>query len=807
MLPVPATVLTTLLLLVLASSVHGQQAAEQIRLNQLGFYPDAPKAAFVLGGTGDVFHVIGTSRGDTAFTGRLGAPIVAPLSSDTTRRADFSPLRAPGIYALSVPGVGTSHRFEIAPRVHEALALAAARGFYYQRMSVPIEPHYGGRWNWAAGHPDTAVRVHPSAATAQRPAGTLISAPGGWYDAGDYNKYVVNSGITVGTLLSLYEDFPAYAATLHLNIPESGNQVPDLLDETLYNVRWMLAMQDPHDGGVYHKLTNPRFDGYVMPAEATEPRYVVQKSTAAALNFAATMAQASRILRRYERAFPGLADSTVNAATRAWQWARRNPAVLYDQPAMNRQFDPDVVTGAYGDRELWDEFVWAAAELFVTTRQDSFYTAVPLFPNDTAAVPTWNRVETLGYYTLARFRDRLPAHAAADRGRLERILVALADTLIEGADRTAYHTVMGGHPRNYIWGSSAVAANQGIALITAYRLTGDAKYLRHALGNLDYLLGRNATGYSFVTGYGSRTPMHPHHRPSIADAVPEPVPGLLSGGPNVGRQDADDCPVPYPFLEPDRSFLDHYCSYASNEIAINWNAPLVYLAAAMEALQFRAGFSTVAAVLGPLPDQRGSDTIPNLPERHVTRTAQWQAGPQANGPVVFLGNSITEGGDWPALLGDPAVLNRGISGDITYGVLKRLDEVTRHQPSRLFILIGINDIGKGTPSDVIADNYRRIVREVQAASPGTRIYVQSILPVNPQHPRFPRAYDRQDQVLEVNRRLREIAASTGVRFIDLAPAVTDAQGRLAEQYTYDGLHLNEAGYRAWADLLRREGHF
>jgi endoglucanase len=586
------TVLAPLLLLAVAvAPVRAQVATDAIRLNQLGFYPEAPKAAFVKGAAGDRFHVVGVSRGDTVFAGRLSAPIAAPMSSDTARRADFSGVRRAGVYVLDVPGVGVSHRFEIGPRVHEGLAIAAARGFYFQRMSVPIEPRFGGRWNWAAGHPDTAVLVHPSAASEQRPAGYTLSAPGGWYDAGDYNKYVVNSGITVGTLLSLIEEFPEYVAGMHLNIPESGGSgVPDLLHEVLYNVRWMLLMQDPHDGGVYHKLTNARFDGYVMPAEATTPRYVVQKSTAATLNLAATMAQASRILRPYERHFPGLADSTLTAATRAWQWARGNPAVLYDQNAMNRQFQPEVVTGAYGDRDVSDEWVWAAVELAVTTGQDTFYTAVPVFLDAGAPLPSWNQVRTLGYYTLARAGDRLPRRLAADRERVRRLLVATADTLIEGTERSAYRTVMGGHPRNFIWGSSSVAANQGIALIAAYRLTGERRYLEHALGNLDYLLGRNATGFSFVTGFGGRTPMHPHHRQSIADAVTEPVPGLLSGGPNPGRQDQSGCPA-YPFPEPDRSFLDHYCSYASNEIAINWNAPLVYLAAAMEALQFRAGFS------------------------------------------------------------------------------------------------------------------------------------------------------------------------------------------------------------------------
>ena len=363
--------------------------------------------------------------------------------------------------------------------------------------------------------------------------------------------------------------------------------MPDLLQEALWNLRWMLTMQDPSDGGVYHKLTEPRFEGFVSPVEARSPRYVVQKSTAAALDFAAVMAQASRVLRSFESRLPELADSALTAAVHAWSWARHHPDVFYDQERLNQQFEPHIETGTYGDRDVRDEFIWAATELGVTTRQDSFFTAVPVFPDSSAPLPNWRQVRTLAYYTLARFRAGLPPAVAGDRARLERTLMRAADDLMQSASRTAYGTLMGGRAADFIWGSNSVAANQGIALVVAYRLTGDPSYLRHALSNLDYLLGRNATGYSFVTGLGSRTPLHPHHRPSAADGIDAPVPGLLVGGPNPGRQDG----CAYPVTAPDKAYVDDVCAYASNEVAINWNAPLVYLAAALEALQYAAGFS------------------------------------------------------------------------------------------------------------------------------------------------------------------------------------------------------------------------
>jgi len=574
-------------LVLLASQGFGPRPTDAIRLNQTGFYPGAPKAAFIVGAAGETFRVLTPDLSDTAFTGRLGPPRGTALSSDTTRAADFSALRTPGEYVVLVPGLGASHPFAIRPRVHEELVRAALKAFYFQRASLTLEPRYAGQWSRPAGHPDARVLVHPSAASAGRPVGTVISSPGGWYDAGDYNKYIVNYGITVATLLSLSEDFPGYVRALHVGIPESGDAVPDLVQEALWNLRWMLTMQDPSDGGVYHKLTEPRFEGFVSPAEARSPRYVVQKSTAAALDFAAVMAQGARVLRPFEGRMPGLADSALTAAFHSWSWARRHRDVFYDQERLNQQFEPHIETGTYGDRDVRDEFIWAATELGVTTRQDSFFTAVPLFPDSEAPLPSWRQVRTLAYYTLARFRSELPRAVAGERVRLEHTLIRAADELVQWASGTAYGTVMGGAAADFVWGSNSVAANQGIALVVAYRLTGDRSYLRHALSNLDYLLGRNATGYSFVTGFGARTPLHPHHRPSEADGIDAPVPGLLVGGPNPGRQDG----CVYPATAPDKAYVDDVCAYASNEVAINWNAPLVYLAAALEALQYETGFS------------------------------------------------------------------------------------------------------------------------------------------------------------------------------------------------------------------------
>ncbi|HEY9108130.1 MAG TPA: glycoside hydrolase family 9 protein, partial [Roseateles sp.] len=127
-----------------------------------------------------------------------------------------------------------------------------------------------------------------------------------------------------------------------------------------------------------------------------------------------------------------------------------------------------------------------------------------------------------------------------------------------------------------------------LMLIQAYRLDADRRKLDAAQSVLDYVLGRNPLGQSYVTGFGVKSPMHPHHRPSEADGIDAPVPGFIVGGPNPGQQDQAGCPVRYPSALPALSYLDHDCSYASNEVAINWNAPLVYVSAALQALTPKA---------------------------------------------------------------------------------------------------------------------------------------------------------------------------------------------------------------------------
>ncbi|HLV32780.1 MAG TPA: glycoside hydrolase family 9 protein [Chitinispirillaceae bacterium] len=571
-----------------------------IHVNQEGYYPYDKKIGIAVGASSDTFSLLSAGNESVVFTGEFINGGHWKASDETTKIADFSNFTQPGDYKLTAPGCDESHAFKIEKNVHLNLTKASIKAFYYNRASIELEDKYAVKWTRPAGHADDLVEIHISAESQNRKAGSLISSPGGWYDAGDYGKYIVNSGITVHTLLAAYQAFSSFFDTLDLNIPESDNSLPDLVDEILWNLRWMITMQDPHDGGVYHKLTTADFPGDIMPDEDWDIRYVVQKSTAATLDFAAVTSQASRILRKFDNLLPGLADSCLEASLFAWKWARANPDSLFLK-------NPDgITTGTYSDYNVSDEFRWAATELYLTTRQDSFYTiAYPESIDTSYWIPGWNSVNILGLYSLFQTKDSLTS--AVNPDQINIAIEKVADSLLARFKRNPYKTTMESDTiitsdnkkiinNDFYWGSNSVAANQGIALIFGYMTNKNPEYKNAVIGQLDYLLGKNPTGYCYVTGAGTISPMNIHHRPSTADRVKEPVPGFLAGGPHSGQNENVNCRgsncITYPSALPALSYIDDHRSYSTNEIAINWNAPLVFLSAAMEALQNKSGSNT-----------------------------------------------------------------------------------------------------------------------------------------------------------------------------------------------------------------------
>ncbi|WP_440237989.1 glycoside hydrolase family 9 protein [Cytophaga sp.] len=603
-----------------------------IRLNQIGFYSNLEKIAIVAGNpAAGNFSIQSPDLATTYFTGTLGASATWSFSNETVRAADFSAFTTPGTYVLYVPGVGYSPPFIIDPDAFNILSKTVLKGFYYKRASSAITATYGGVYARAMGHPDTNVMIHSSAASPGRPAGTIVSAPKGWYDAGDYGCYTVNSGISTYTLLASFEHFKSYYDTLPLNIPESGNAMPDILDEIKWNLDWMLTMQDPYDGGVYHKKTTAAFDAFEMPAADQAQRYLIGKATAATFDFAAVMAVAYRVYLPYDAAY---ANQCLAAAKTAYTWGIANPSITFSNPA-------GISTGGYGDGTLTDEKEWAATELYISTKDNSYYTN-SFKSTNTYGIPSWPNVNTLGLISLIHHRKSLTANGLADTTAMKNKLFALANPIrTHKTSSSAYKTGMGANGNaDFIWGSNAVALNEGMICMAAYLATNDLTYLNTAISQLDYILGRNATAYSFVSGLGSKQIMNPHDRISSSDGVAKPIPGWMAGGPNTDSR--GDCgAASYPSSYKAASYLDQQCSYSTNEIAINWNAPLVFVGIGMQYIH-RTALNPFVKVLNGTADVPNNGTAISMGSAVVGSTSNVLTITVKNsGTVPLIINSIT----------------------------------------------------------------------------------------------------------------------------------------------------------------------
>ena len=349
-----------------------------------------------------------------------------------------------------------------------------------------------------------------------------------------------------------------------------------MLSEALYNLRWMMTMQDL-DGGVYHKLTTPNFEKFIRPDQCKQQRYVVLKTTAAALDFAATMALSARVYAPFDAQF---SEQATQAAMRAFEWALEHPDVYYNQDAMNAQFKPEITTGAYPDTCVADEFYWAKTELYLLTKEEMYYEdRHPTFVYKPAA---WGNVAELADIEWMMHPDEGGRFSIV---REAEMLAYLKHDLADAETISVFRSPYGNREADFFWGcNSEGCCWRGIECLYAYRLTGDEKYRINAERCLNYILGQNATGFCYVTGFGTHPTKDPHHRLSYSHPKGT-LPGFLAGGPNPARQDAATDGVKYPKDVPaDESYLDYQPSYASNEVTINWNVTLFALSAGIDAL-------------------------------------------------------------------------------------------------------------------------------------------------------------------------------------------------------------------------------
>jgi endoglucanase len=527
-----------------AASLAAEEAPK-IRLNTVGYLPGKEKKASIAGECSR-FTVVRVKDNAKVLEGAATGPVLNADTNEQLYTADFSALKEPGEYQLDVPGVEKSAPFRVAGDVYDRPFYTVVRGMYLWRCGTAVKGQHNGKtFSHEACHLQDAWM---DAVTGQhvRKDGTK-----GWHDAGDYNKYVVNAGVSVGAMFRAWEDFGPQIQKIRLDIPESGGKLPDFLAELKWEIDWILTMQAP-DGSVYHKVSTRQFGGFILPEQETEPRYFTPWGSAATADFAAMTAMAARHFRPFDSDY----------ADRCLEAAKKSRVFLKAHPENHNPDQKGFSTGGYGTRDS-DERLWAAAEIWETTADPAaladLETRIKSVQGKFDVNWDWGEVKNLGLFTYL-FSKR----AGRDEALLAQVrenLLTTADAIVKTRNRHGYARPLG---TQYYWGCNGGVARQTLNLCAAYRLSPKYEYLETALDAVNHLFGRNCYGRSFVTGLGDHPPMHPHDRRSGGDNVDDPWPGYLVGGAHPRATDWHD-------IQDD---------YRTNEIAINWNAALIYALAA-----------------------------------------------------------------------------------------------------------------------------------------------------------------------------------------------------------------------------------
>ncbi|GAB3448764.1 cellulase [Streptomonospora sediminis] len=562
--------------------VYEPDTGPAVKVNQVGYLPGGPKnATLVTDATAARPWTLHNAGGQAVAEGMTDPQGTDPSSGLNVHSIDFSGHTAEGSGYTLTAGEHTSHPFDISGAAYRDLRTDSLALYYPQRSGIEIDDSLMPGYGRAAGH----VGAEPNQGDISVPCAPdsgcdyELDVSGGWYDAGDHGKYVVNGGISASQVMSVWER-TTYADTARpgalgdgtLAIPEQGNGVPDVLDEARWEMEFLMSMQVPAGeqlaGMAHHKVHDAAWTGLpLLPADDPQPRYLQPPSTAATLNLAAAGAQCARVFEPHDADF---AARCLEAAETAWDAAQANPEIYAPTTGEGG--------GAYSDDNVADEFYWAAAELFITTGEQGYEDAVLDSGQHTADVFTshgagWNAVAPLARMNLAAVPNELD-----DRDRV-------AETVTAGADQ--YLDSLNGHPfglpytpegNAFVWGSNSQVLNNMVVMAAAFDLTGDGAYRDGVLEGMDYILGRNALGQSYVTGYGENAAQNQHSRwyaNQLDPSLPNPPDGTLAGGPN--SQSATWDPVAQDKLAgcaPQFCYIDDIESYSTNELTINWNAPL-----------------------------------------------------------------------------------------------------------------------------------------------------------------------------------------------------------------------------------------
>lgn len=549
----------TIVLLVVFSMGWGcsEVNKKQIVVNEVGYNADNSKVAFVTNTVSENFQLIDLQTKEIVYEGKVQPNyLVDPSSGDVVHEIKFSEFEKTGSYRIKLKDKEIqSAAFAIGDNIYRKPAIKILESFYLQRCGTVVDN--GSKWSHPACHLDDANFYSNPQKTKD--------VTGGWHDAGDFNKFSITTTLSIGFLLYQYEHNPTSYYDGQLRIPESDNEVPDILDEIRWGLEWLLAMQR-EDGGVYFKVSTKRWTGEHLPHKEQEERYIFRVNSNATANFAAVAALGSRIFKVYDPAF---SSKLQKAAAHAWEFLSDKPVTV---PLGGFNNPRDVRGGEYNDHNDQDERLWASVELYLLTRSKKYhdYFLSNFNESDGPGNPpiSWKDVENLAYYAYLEIPEE-----EADREVRKNILNHLsefANRLSDNVKENRYNYVL--RPDQYYWGSNSIAMGYAFDLIQAYRFLGKDQYLKQARDQLHYMLGRNPMQKSYVTNIGKHPVRNPYHQFSMLAHTDNPIPGLLVGGPNNHSHLNGSLSE-----HPAKNYEDYNKNYMVNEPAINYTAALSYV--------------------------------------------------------------------------------------------------------------------------------------------------------------------------------------------------------------------------------------
>ncbi|MDJ0734028.1 MAG: glycoside hydrolase family 9 protein [Nostocaceae cyanobacterium] len=552
---------------------------EQIIIDQFGWRPQAVKVAIFANPIkgqnsqikyqpGSQFEVRRQDNNQTVYTGAIKAwknGVMDESSGDKVWWGDFTGLKTEGSYYIYDRANNLrSFTFDIRNDIYNQVLKAAVRTFYYQRCGTNIPRKYGGNWNHQACH----IGKNQDYAALRYTTNTQPQdVHGGWHDAGDFNKYVPFTTKTLWNLINAYELNPA-AFTDNYNIPESGNGVPDILDEIKWELDWILRMQMA-DGSVANRVASTNGGEFAgMPNKDITRRYYTEPTTWSTASLIISSANASRLFQNFNNVYPGYSEKLIAAAENAWKYLELNPNKI---PKDGHDYGSKGKLGvaAQADEKESDDMwrFWAAAELYRATGKtvykqyfDSNYTP----PKDGWFDPMGDKERSwhkqFAYVTYAQTQGADKAKVAEIKNALKTITSWYNNLDINKED--PYRAFVW----DYYWGSNQVKADWGITFLLARLLEVEPSrnqfYEQNAEEYLHYFHGRNPLSWVYLSNMGAKGAkagaeksvmeiVHGwFHDGSVYDGTNSkygPGPGFVSGGPNKYYEIKQVAP---PFGEP-----------------------------------------------------------------------------------------------------------------------------------------------------------------------------------------------------------------------------------------------------------------